>query len=62
MQWDGETRGGRFPRADDGTDPACGLRMRFTLGSFELRGDCELYDIDDVDDVSMLSASVDYTV
>lgn len=41
---------------DDGTDPAYGVGARFNLGSLEIRGEYELFDLDSVDDVYLLSA------
>jgi hypothetical protein len=43
---------------DDGTDPAYGIGARFNLGSVELRGEYEMFDLDTVDDVYMLSLGV----
>jgi outer membrane immunogenic protein len=43
---------------DDGTDPTYGVGARFNLGSLELRGEYELFDLDSVDDVYLLSLGV----
>lgn len=43
---------------DDGTDPAYGVGARFTLGTLEIRGEYEYFDIDTVEDVYMLSAGL----
>jgi hypothetical protein len=43
---------------DDGTDPAYGIGARFTLGSLEIRGEYEYFDIDSTEDVYMLSAGL----
>jgi outer membrane immunogenic protein len=37
----------------DGSDPAYGVGLRFTLGSVEIRGEYEVLDIEDTDDVYM---------
>lgn len=44
--------------SDDGTDPAYGVGVEFGLGSVEVRGEYEIYDIEDSDDVSMLSVGI----
>ena len=44
--------------SDDGTDPAYGLGVEFALASVEIRGEYEIYDIEDSDDVSMLSVGI----
>lgn len=43
---------------DDGTDPAYGIGARFNLGSLEIRGEYEYFDIDTAEEVYMLSAGV----
>jgi hypothetical protein len=44
--------------SDDGTDPAYGIGARFTLGTLEIRGEYEYFDIDSAEDVYMLSAGL----
>ncbi len=44
--------------SDDGTDPAYGVGVKFGLGSLEIRGEYEIYDIEDSDDVAMLSVGL----
>ena len=46
--------------SDDGSDLAYGAGVRFGLGALEVRGEFEVYDIDDTEDVSMVSASLVY--
>ena len=41
-----------------GSDPAYGVGLRFTLGSIEIRGEYEVFDIEDADDVYMASAGL----
>ncbi len=43
---------------DDGSDPVYGLGLRLMLGSVELRGEFEIYDISDVQDVAMASVGI----
>ncbi len=45
--------------SDDGSDIGYGLGLRFGLGPVKIRGEYELYDLDDTD-VSMLSVGVSY--
>ncbi len=52
---------GRISDSDDGTDPAYGAGLRFSVGSFEIRGEYELFDIDGSDDVYLLSAGLVWT-
>lgn len=46
--------------SDSGTDPAYGLGARFQLGSFALRAEYELFDLDDVE-IDYLSVGAAYT-
>ena len=39
--------------SEDGSDPAYGLGLRFMLGSLEIRGEYEVIDVADADDVYM---------
>ena len=58
VDWDvsGSIGGIRFD--DDGNDPAYGVGVRFMLGSLEIRGEYEIFDISDVEDVTLLSAGL----
>lgn len=44
--------------SDDGSDFGYGIGAKFMLGSFEIRGEYEIYDIDGADRLDMLSAGV----
>jgi len=44
----------------DGNDVAYGAGLRFNLASLEIRGEYELFDIEDADDVSMWSLGLAY--
>lgn len=57
IQWDADASDGNDSGSDDGTDPAYGVGARLKFGSLEVRAEYELFDIDGVDDVSLLSAS-----
>ena len=56
--WDADVSIDNFSFSDDGNDPAYGVGVRFNLGSLEIRGEYEIYDISDVDDVTLLSAGL----
>ena len=58
ISWDVEAGIDGFDSAsDDGTDMGYGLGVSFDLGSIQLRGEYEVYDIDDAD-VEMLSVGI----
>lgn len=44
--------------SDDGTDTAYGVGIKFSLASVEIRGEYEIYNIEDSDDVAMLSVGL----
>ncbi len=52
---------GRITDTDDGSDTAYGAGVRFSLGSFEIRGEYEFFDIEGSDDVYLLSAGLVWT-
>ena len=56
--WDAELFVDDLRGKEDGSDPAYGIGLRFTLASIEIRGEYEIYDIDGADDVYMASAGV----
>ena len=56
--WDADIQIDDLKGSEDGSDPAYGLGLRFTLGSAEVRGEYEVFDIDDADDVYMASLGV----
>jgi len=56
VDWEVEGSIGGIDFDDDGNDPAYGVGVRFNLGSVEIRGEYEIFDISDVEDVTMLSA------
>lgn len=59
ISWDAEaTIDAIDAGSDDGTDPAYGIGARFTLGTLEIRGEYEYFDIDTAEDVYMLSAGL----
>ena len=61
IAWDAEISIDSIRDDDSGTDPAYGLGARLQFGSFAIRAEYELFDISDVKDLSMLSASAVYT-
>lgn len=60
VSWDVDAviDGVRF--SDDGSDPAYGVGLRFNLGSVEIRGEYEIFDISDAEDVTLLSVGLAY--
>lgn len=57
IAWDVEASFQGLSESDDGSDIGYGVGLRFNLGSLEVRGEYELYDLDDTD-LSMLSVGV----
>jgi len=59
ISWDASlTIDGFDAGSDDGTDPAYGVGVKFGLASVEVRGEYEIYDIEDSEDVAMLSVGI----
>jgi opacity protein-like surface antigen len=58
VDWEVDGSIGGINFEDDGNDPAYGLGVRFNLGSVEIRGEYEIFDISDVEDVTLLSAGI----
>lgn len=59
VSWDADASvDGIEAGGDDGTDPAYGVGARFTLGTLEIRGEYEYFDIDSTEDVYLLSAGL----
>lgn len=56
--WDADLVIDDLRGGEDGSDPAFGLGLRFTLGSLEVRGEYEFLDIKNTDDVYMATAGV----
>ena len=62
ITWDlNATIDGIQAESDDGTDPAYGVGARFSLGSFQIRAEYEYFDLQDTEDLYMLSAGFLYT-
>ena len=58
VDWEVDGSIGGIDFRDDGNDPAYGLGVRFNLGSVEIRGEYEIFDISDAEDVTLLSAGI----
>ena len=58
IAWDAEVTQDGVGFSDDGTETAYGIGAKIGLGSFELRAEYELFDIEDAESVSMISAGV----
>lgn len=61
INWDTEISAFDFDIDQDGTDPAYGVGARFSLGSLEIRGEFEYFDVDAVDDTYLVSAGLAWT-
>ncbi|MDX1516114.1 MAG: porin family protein [Woeseiaceae bacterium] len=57
IAWDVEAAFQGSSISDDGSDLGYGLGLRFDLGALEIRGEYEIYDLDDTD-VAMLSVGL----
>ena len=59
IAWDASfTVDGLDAGSEDGTDPAYGVGASLGLGSLDLRVEYEIFDIDDSEDVTLLSAGI----
>lgn len=58
IAWDAEVSIDGITDTDDGTDPAYGIGVKIGLGSLALRVEYELFDIEDTEDISMISAGL----
>jgi hypothetical protein len=58
IAWDTNFRGGL---ENDGTDFAYGVGAQFRVWSISVRAEYEVFDLSDVDDLSMISVGLTYT-
>jgi hypothetical protein len=58
MFWDADASAPGISASDDGSDPAYGIGLRFNVGSAEIRTEYERFEIDEIDDLNLISASV----
>jgi outer membrane immunogenic protein len=61
ISWDADFSIDGLSGSDDGTDPAYGIGAKFGLGSLAFRLEYELFDIEDAEDVAMISAGLVWT-
>jgi hypothetical protein len=61
VAWDAELSVGAFREDENGTDFAYGAGARLQIGSFAVRAEYEVYEVSDVRDLAMASASLVYT-
>jgi len=47
--------------SDDGTDPAYGVGAKFGLGPLDIRAEYEIFDIDNTDDITMISVGLTWS-
>lgn len=58
--WESEVDAGGPSVDGDGTDPVYGVGASMRIGSWQFRAEAEKFDIEDVDDVYMITANVLY--
>lgn len=58
ISWDAEATIDGLSARDDGTDLAYGFGAKFGLASLDIRAEYEIFDLDDSDDVSMISVGI----
>ena len=62
IAWDADiTVDGVQQPSDDGTDPAYGIGADIGLGPVEVRAEYEIFDIDDAEDVTMISVGITFS-
>ena len=61
VSWDAEITIDGISESDDGSDPAYGIGAKIGLGSVDLRAEYEVFDIDDSEDVSLISVGIVWT-
>jgi len=61
VSWDAEITIDGLSEAEDGSDPAYGVGAKISIGSIDLRAEYELFDIEDAEDVSMISVGLVWT-
>ena len=59
ISWDSDSTFGSTSASDSGTDPAYGIGARFAIGTFAVRAEYEVYDLEA--DVDMVSVSGVFT-
>lgn len=57
LMWDADAIADGEVEADDGSDVGYGVGLRFNLGGFQIRGEYEIYEVDEAD-LSMVSVGV----
>jgi outer membrane immunogenic protein len=61
ISWDAEITLDGLTETDDGSDAAYGIGATIGLGSIDLRAEYEVFDIEDSEDVSMISVGLVWT-
>jgi outer membrane immunogenic protein len=61
ISWDAEFTVDGLSDAQDGSDPAYGIGATIGLGSIDIRAEYEVFDIEDAEDVSMISVGLVWT-
>lgn len=60
VNWESDASVSGITFEDDGSDAAYGLGLRFGLGPVSVRGEYEIFDISDIEDVYMVSVGVSW--
>lgn len=58
LSWDADLNALGETFSEDGSDAAYGVGVRFALGSLEVRGEYEYFDVSDIDDLTMWSVGI----
>lgn len=58
ISWDADVSVDSFRSSSDGTDPAYGIGAKFGLASLDVRAEYEIFDIDDAEDLTMISVGL----
>ena len=61
LSWDSDTSFTGGSESDSGSDSAYGLGAKFILGSIALRAEYEYFDVNELDDLYMVSAGLSWT-
>ena len=61
ISWDAEVTVDGLSGSTDGSDPAYGVGAKIALSSLQIRAEYELFDIEDSEDVSMVSVGIVWT-
>ncbi|MEJ2180340.1 MAG: outer membrane beta-barrel protein [Gammaproteobacteria bacterium] len=61
LSWDSDSNVSGISSSNSGSDPAYGLGAKFILGSLALRAEYEYFDVNELEDLYMISAGLSFT-